>query len=74
METNAVMLDFSRHKAGLVPLSPPVAFTMTAAGVAPFAGGVLHERKVRGWARATWEDWRAHHVYVRRWMAEHSAS
>ncbi|WP_158665179.1 hypothetical protein [Ensifer adhaerens] len=48
METNAVILDFSRHKAGLAPLSPPVAFTMTAADVAPFAGGALHERKVRG--------------------------
>jgi len=71
-ETNAVMLDFARHKATLRPLVPPSAFAITAADVAPFAGTSLHEAKVRGWAAAAWRDWSAAHAYIRDWVARHS--
>lgn len=73
METNAVMLDFSRHKATLKGLSPPVQFTTTVANVAPFAGSSLHIEKVHSWAQTTWEDWAADHDYIRLWIAEHSS-
>lgn len=71
-ETNAVMLDFSRHKATLPPLEPPARFRITAAEVAPFAGTFLHAEKVRAWARATWEDWSAQHAFIRAWIARNS--
>lgn len=73
LETNAVMLDFSRHKATLRPLTPPARFTTTVADVAPFAGSSAHIEKVRGWAKTTWIDWAASHDYIRRWIAEHSS-
>lgn len=71
-ETNAVMLDFSRHKATLKRLPPPAAFSVTVADVVPFAGSPGHSEKVREWAEATWRDWSAHHEYIRQWIAEHS--
>jgi len=71
-ETNAVMLDFSRHKKTLKHLPSPAAFTMTVADVVPFAGSPEHTKKVREWAEATWCDWSAHHDYIREWIAEHS--
>lgn len=72
-ETNAVMLDFSRHKATLKYLAPPVTFGVTVADVAPFAGSSSHAEQVRRWAEATWRDWSAHHGYVRQWISDHSA-
>jgi hypothetical protein len=71
-ETNAVMLDFSRHKKTLTHLPPPAAFSVTVADIAPFAGSPAHAQKVREWAEATWCDWSAHHEYIRQWIAEHS--
>lgn len=71
-ETNAVMLDFSRHKSSLVRLAPPEAFTLTAADVAPFAGSTTHRQRVRAWAAATWSDWTEHHAYIREWVSQHS--
>lgn len=71
-ETNAVMLDFSRHKATLESLTPPPAYSVTVADIVPFAGSSSHAEKVRIWAEATWHDWSAHHDYIRRWIAEHS--
>ena len=70
-ETNAVMLDFSRHKRTLEPLEAPQWFSVTAAEVAPFAGTNKHQEKVRAWALATWEDWHTHHDYIRSWLREH---
>jgi len=71
--TNAVMLDFSRHKATLPPLTPPTAFRITVADVAPDAGSPQHAAKVRAWAEATWHDWAAHHAFIRQWVADHSS-
>lgn len=72
-ETNAVMLDFSRHKATLQHLVPPSDFSVTVADIAPFAGSSSHAEEVRRWARATWEDWSEHHDYIRQWISDHSA-
>lgn len=71
-ETNAVMLDISRHKGTLKYLAPPQAFGVTVADVAPFAGSVSHAERVRRWAEATWCDWSAHHDYVRQWISDYS--
>lgn len=73
-ETNAVMLDFSRHKATMPALQPPSSFRITAADVAPFAGSLQHAEKVRDWAKATWQDWAHQHDFIRRWVAELSAA
>lgn len=69
-ETNDVMLGFAARKASLIALEPPRAFTMTVADVAPHAGSPEHAEKLRQWARATWDDWAAHHDYIRKWVAE----
>lgn len=66
-ETNDVMLEFSRRKHTLIPLAPPLAFSLTMEKVAPFAGGAQHVEKVREWAHATWGDWAAHHDWIRTW-------
>ena len=71
-ETNAVMLDFSRYKSTLKLLTPPAVFTTTVAEIAPFAVSPMHIEKVRGWAKATWNDWYADHAYIRQWIADHS--
>lgn len=71
-ETNAVMLDFARHKKTLVPLTPAGTFRITARDVAPFAGTAHHIPKVREWAEATWEDWSDHHETVRTWVSQNS--
>lgn len=71
-ETNAVMLDFSRHKSTLKRLAPPAAFSVTVADVAPFAGSPSHAENVRRWGEATWRDWSAHHDYIRQWISDHS--
>ena len=70
METNEVMLGFAARKASLIALEPPAAFTMTVADVTPHAGTPAHAEKLRQWARATWDDWAAHHDYIRKWAAE----
>ncbi len=61
------MRQFARRKLSLKRLTPPEKFTMTIADVARFAGGPLHAEKVRDWARAAWDDWRAAHDYIREW-------
>lgn len=71
-ETNAVMLDFSRHKGTLKFLTPPATFGVTVADVAPFAGSSSHAERVRHWAEATWRDWSTHHDYIRNWITDHS--
>ena len=73
LETNAVMLDFSKHKATLKWLDPPDAFAITAPDVARHAGTDAHAAKVREWADASWADWSAHHDYIRGWIAENSS-
>lgn len=65
--TNAAMKAFAARKATLPGLSPPAAFTMTVADVAPLAGGTAHTATVRAWAQATWSDWSAHHDTIREW-------
>lgn len=69
-ETNDVMLGFSARKSTLIQLEPPKRFTLTAADIAPFAGGPKHMGKIREWARATWHDWAPHHAYIRDWIAQ----
>jgi hypothetical protein len=71
-ETNAIMLDFSRHKATLPRLPPPASFRITASDIAPFAGSSQHAAKVREWAEATWQDWSSQHAFIRSWVAAHS--
>ncbi|MEJ1999812.1 MAG: DUF5946 family protein [Maritimibacter sp.] len=71
-ETNAVMLDFARHKKTLIPLTAPERFSITVDQVAPFAGGDQHIAKVTEWAEATWQDWSAWHDYIRGWIRTHS--
>jgi len=71
-ETNDAMLGLSKHKASLVHLEPPLGFQVTAADVAPFAGGPEHADKVRDWGARTWDDWSVHHDYVRAWLQEHA--
>jgi hypothetical protein len=66
-ETNDIMLEFSKRKGSLIALAPPRSFTMTMEDVAPFAGGPRHVEKVQQWAQSTWNDWAAHHDWIRRW-------
>ena len=73
LETNAVMLDFSKHKATLTYLPPPESFRITAPDVAPFAATPSHAAKVREWAAETWADWSEHHDYVRAWISRNSS-
>lgn len=68
MQTNAVMLDFSRHKGTLRRLAPPETFRVTVADVVDFAGTSSHADKVRHWAEKTWKDYAEHHEYIRRWI------
>ncbi|WP_421724538.1 DUF5946 family protein [Bauldia sp.] len=68
-QTNDVMLGLARHKASLVALEPPAAFTMTVADVAPFAGTDRHVEMVENWARQTFADWHAQHDTIRAWIA-----
>lgn len=70
-ETNQVMRGFSRNKASLSALSPPVKFRMTVADVVPFSGTGAHSHVVKEWAIKTWEDWSDHHDYIRRWVEQH---
>ena len=72
-ETNDVMLGFSKHKSTLVYLEPPVKFSVTVADVAPYAGGVEHAAMVRNWAVETWNDWAAHHGYIREWIERYGS-
>lgn len=72
-ETNAVMLDFARHKKTLIALTPPARFSVTVDEIAPYAGSPQHIEKVRNWAQATWEDWSDYHAYIRDWIARYSA-
>ena len=69
IETNDVMLGFSKRKATLRHLEPPNAFTLTIADLAPFVGSNSHKMKLQEWARSTWNDWQQHHQYVRDWIA-----
>lgn len=73
-ETNEVMRRFAGRKETLERLTPPARFSITMADIAPFIGGPLHAQKTRNWARAAWEDWRAAHAYVRRWVGEAAQS
>lgn len=66
-ETNDIMLEFSKRKSSLIPLSPPRSFTMTMEDVAPYAGGPRHVAKVQEWAISTWNDWATHHDWIKRW-------
>lgn len=68
-ETNEIMKGFAARKAEFVKLEPPATFSMTIADVAPFAGGPSHAEKVEAWARSALHDWRAHHAYIRRFIA-----
>ncbi|HHH89608.1 MAG TPA: hypothetical protein ENK45_03475 [Aliiroseovarius sp.] len=68
-ETNEVMLGFSARKESLVWLEPPARFSMTLADLAPEIGGSGHAAAVREWASETWQDWSAHHAYIRDWVA-----
>lgn len=67
METNEVMKGFAARKETIAHLAPPPKFSMTAADVAPFAGAAQHGEMTVRWARAAWNDWRAHHAAIRRW-------
>lgn len=71
-DSNQVMLDFSRYKHSLIPLSPPQHFSITVADIAPFAGTPDHCDKITQWAKATWQDWSEHHGYIRKWVEKHS--
>lgn len=66
-QTNSVMLAFANRKHTLIPLHPPSSFSMTIADVTPFAGKSEHAHKVQEWARSAWNDWAAHHDWIRRW-------
>ncbi len=68
---NRAMLVLGRAKAELVPLAPPARFRVRASDVAPHAGTPAHAGRVRDWAVATWEDWSAHHAYIRAWAERH---
>jgi Family of unknown function (DUF5946) len=72
-ETNAVMLNFSKHKATLKSLDPPARFSITVADVAPFAGTAGHGENVREWAAATWRDWSSAHDYITQWVDQHAS-
>lgn len=71
-QTNDIMLGLSRHKHTLIPLPSPARFTRTAADVAPHAGSPQHPEQVRLWAQAAWQDWAAHHAYIRSWISQHA--
>jgi Family of unknown function (DUF5946) len=66
-ETNDVMVGFAARKDTLIYLEPPAVFSMTMQDVAPFVGGPRHAKKVSDWARSAWNDWSAHHVWIKRW-------
>jgi Family of unknown function (DUF5946) len=66
-ETNDVMVGFAARKETLIYLESPAKFSMTVQDVAPFAGGPRHSEKVGDWARSAWNDWSAHHAWIKRW-------
>lgn len=66
-ETNDVMLSLTKGKHTLELLKPPKNFSMTAADVALYAGTPLHAEKVKAWAMSAWNDWSAHHDYIKEW-------
>ncbi|WP_280139429.1 DUF5946 family protein [Devosia sp. YR412] len=68
IETNAVMLDFSRFKQTLKPLVSPGRFAMTVADIVPVIGSDAHPGVVREWAMRTWSDWSDQHAYIRDWV------
>ncbi len=73
-ETNAAMLEFSKHKATLPVLSAPEGFRVTASDVVATAGTADHVEAVRTWARQTWEDWSDHHAFITGWLSQYRST
>jgi len=71
-ETNAAMLEVTRHKASLPVLTPPRRFSVTVGEISPLAGTPYHSEAVRGWASATWADWAHQHEVIRSWVRDHT--
>ena len=65
---DALMRRFAERKTSIAALKAPDAFSVTVADVAPKAATDAHAAAVEAWARAAWEDWRAQHDYIRRWV------
>ena len=66
---NAAMLRFARAKATLPVLPPRASYTLTVADVVDAVAPDDHRATVLRWARATWDDWRDQHGFIRAWAA-----
>lgn len=67
-ETNQVMLDLSRSKNELPFLEPPDSFNTTVADI-PIEGSFQHHiDAVRAWAQDSWDAWKEHHKFIRKWV------
>ena len=67
MAANAAMLGFAARKATLPALPPRPRYAMTVADVVDAAAPDAHRKAVLRWARATWDDWRDQHAFIRDW-------
>lgn len=56
------------------PPPPPSRGDWTVLHVYAARDSVAHVRRVKEWARSTWEAWRAHHEKARGWVTEAQAT
>lgn len=64
---NDAMLGFAQDKATLPALTPRAAYAVTVADVLDAVDPAAHNDAVLRWARATWDDWRDTHEFIRDW-------
>ena len=64
---NSAMLRFAERKAELPELPPRVGYQITVADVVADLRPDNHEKMVRRWAQATWDDWADQHDFIRKW-------
>jgi hypothetical protein len=69
-QANAFMLRVAARKHHLPRLTPPPAFEVTTAHVAPLAGTEDHAAMVRRWAQSAWQSWAHAHAFIRSWAWE----
>jgi len=51
-------------------LAAPAGYSMTVADLLEATSADEHLERVRAWAAATWDAWRAHHAPIRAWARE----
>ncbi|MEL6640151.1 MAG: DUF5946 family protein [Pseudomonadota bacterium] len=68
-QVNDIMVRLGPHKSELSALAAPDSYSVTAADVAPFAGGPHHADKVTAWADSTLQAWKHVQPDLKNWAA-----